>query len=99
MIAWNNLDTLKAFQSLKNNAEPVDLTKEMAGENGAKRVQEYSVPMAAGLAWNYAAKAVNDSILKSLPSWPWKRSFPKSMRSCITEPSSTPGRSAWCCIS
>ena len=66
MIAWNNLDTLKAYQSLKNNAEPVDLTKEMAGANGAKRVQEYSVPMAAGLAWNYAAKAVNDSILKKL---------------------------------
>ncbi len=29
----------------------------MAGENGAERVKNYSIPMAEGLSYNYAAKA------------------------------------------
>ncbi len=29
----------------------------MSGENGAERVKNYSVPMAEGLTYNYAAKA------------------------------------------
>ena len=38
----------------------------MAGENGAKRVKNYSVPMAAGLSYNYAAKEVDDNVLAAL---------------------------------
>ncbi len=38
----------------------------MTGEKGAERVRKYSVPMAAGLVYNYAAKQVDDEILKSL---------------------------------
>ena len=65
MINWTNLDELKAFQELKDCAK-VDLPEVMAGENGADRVKKYSVPMAEGLVYNYAAKAVNDDILEGL---------------------------------
>ena len=36
----------------------------MAGDNGADRVKKYSVKMAEGLNYNYAAKEINDDILK-----------------------------------
>ena len=42
------------------------LQEVMAGENGAQRVKSYSVPMAAGLAYNYAAKEVDDTVLAAL---------------------------------
>ena len=38
----------------------------MAGEKGADRVKNYSVPMAAGLTYNYAAKQVDDKVLEAL---------------------------------
>ena len=66
MNEWKNLDELKSFQALKNESEPVDLTKAMAGETGAGRVEAYQVPMAAGLTYSYAAKQVDDGILKGL---------------------------------
>ncbi len=65
MANWNNLDTLKSFQALFNISN-VDVAEAMAGENGAERVKKYSVPMAAGLSYNYAAKEVNDEILDAL---------------------------------
>ena len=54
MITWNNLDTLESFKEL-SNVKKVNLVEAMTGENGAERVKKYSVPMAAGLAYNYAA--------------------------------------------
>ncbi len=65
MINWNNLDTLKSFDELKK-VNRVELTKVMALENGAERVQKYSVPMAEGLSYNYAAKEVDDDVLAAL---------------------------------
>lgn len=65
MINWNDFDTLHSFSEL-NEAEKVDLKEEMSGEKGAERVKKYSVPMAGGLTYNFAAKAVNDDILKKL---------------------------------
>lgn len=65
MITWNNLDTIPAYQELEKT-EPVNLAEAMTGEKGAKRVEKYSIPMAAGLAYNYAAKQVNDEVLKAL---------------------------------
>ncbi len=66
MAKWTNLDQLLAFQALKNRNEKVDLTKEMAGESGAERVQKYAIPMGGGLKYYFAAKQVNDSILDGL---------------------------------
>ena len=65
MANWNNLDTLKSYNELKN-VKAVDLKQVMAGENGASRVKNYSVPMAAGLSYNYASKAVDEDVLKAL---------------------------------
>ena len=65
MISWKNLDTLNAFDQLKA-LKRVNLNEAMAGENGAQRVAKYSVPMAGGLSYNYAAKAVDDDVLAAL---------------------------------
>ena len=65
MVNWNNLDTLASFQELANVKE-VDLKAAMTGESGADRVKRYSVPMAAGMAFNYAAKKVDDDVLEAL---------------------------------
>ena len=62
MINWNNLDTVKSYEELANVAR-VNLAEVMAGENGAERVKKYSVPMAEGMAFNYASKQVNDEVL------------------------------------
>ena len=66
MITWKNLDELSTFSNISKNNDRVDLIKEMSGENGAVRAENYSVPMAEGLTYNYASKEVNDSVLKSL---------------------------------
>ena len=65
MVNWKNLDQLEAFKELEA-APRVDLPEVMAGECGTERVKKYSVPMAEGLSFNYAAKAVDDRILTSL---------------------------------
>ena len=65
MISWNNLDTLASYKEL-SEVECVDLAKVMSGENGAKRVKNYCVPMEAGLTYNYGAKQVDDNVLDVL---------------------------------
>ena len=65
MANWKNLDTLKTFDDLKN-VKHVDLVSAMSGESGVNRVKNYSVKMAAGLSYNYAAKEVDDDVLKAL---------------------------------
>ena len=66
MIAWKNLDTLSAFGKLAALKGRVNLPEAMSGEGGAKRVRDYSVPMAGGLSYNFAAKAVDDEVLAAL---------------------------------
>ena len=61
MANWKNFDSLNVYQELKN-AKKVNLAEVMTGENGANRVKNYCVPMAAGMKFNYAAKEVNDDI-------------------------------------
>lgn len=65
MITWKNLDTVDAYQEL-TKVEPVNLKEVMSGESGAERVKNYSVPMAEGLAYNFAAKQVDDKVLAAL---------------------------------
>ena len=65
MITWKNLDTVDAYQELAK-VEPVNLKEVMSGENGAELVNKYSVPMAEGLAYNFAAKQVDDKVLAAL---------------------------------
>lgn len=66
MIKWNNLDTLDSYKALASDSARVDLVEVMSGESGANRAKNYSVPMAEGLAYNYAAKQVDDALLTKL---------------------------------
>ena len=66
MIAWKNLDQTKSYGKLAALRAKVDIAEELSGEKGAARVAEYQVPMAAGLAYNYAAKAVDAEVLEAL---------------------------------
>jgi len=65
MISWNNLDTLESYKKLQAAAK-VDLKKVMSGAAGAERVNKYSAPMAAGMSFNYAARAIDDDIVAAL---------------------------------
>ena len=65
MVNWNNLDTLKSFRELEN-VKKINLAEAMTGEGGAERVKKFTVPMACGLEYNYAAKEVDESILDAL---------------------------------
>ncbi len=63
MANWKNLDTLASYKKLCGMKGEVILKDVMAGENGAARVRNYSVPMSSGLAYNYAAKQVDEKVL------------------------------------
>jgi len=65
MINWKNMDTLASYQELLN-VERVELAKAMSGEAGAERVKNYTVPMGAGMDFNYGARPVDDKILAAL---------------------------------
>ena len=65
MITWKNMDTLAAYAELQA-AEKLNLAAAMTGENGAERVKKYTVPMGAGMNFNYGARPVDDNILTIL---------------------------------
>ena len=65
MATWSNLDTLASYQELVK-ADRVNLAEVMTGESGADRVKNYSIPMAEGMTYNYAAKQVDDQLLSDL---------------------------------
>ncbi|MBQ5538525.1 MAG: glucose-6-phosphate isomerase [Treponema sp.] len=62
-MSWENLDTLASFKKLQSLKGAVSVAKELSGEKAAERVASCSVPMAAGLVYNYAAKQVDEKIL------------------------------------
>ena len=66
MATWKNLDTLDSFGELKELKNHVDIAAALSGEEGGKRVADYSTPMAAGLSYNYAAKEVDETVLSAL---------------------------------
>ena len=65
MITWKNMDTLASYAELCN-CEKLNLASAMTGENGADRVKNYTVPMGAGMNFNYGARPVDDKILAVL---------------------------------
>lgn len=65
MVTWKNLDTVQAYDELTKVAQ-VNLAEVMSGASGAERVKKYSVPMAEGLSYNFAAKQVDDQVLAGL---------------------------------
>ena len=68
MISWKNMDTLASYHALKAT-QPINLKAEMSGENGAQRVKNYSVPMGAGMDFNFGARPVDDKILAAMKAF------------------------------
>ena len=68
MVSWNNFDKLQSYNELMQLKDEVDIVKEMSGDNGVKRVKNYSIPMSSGLTYNYAAKQVDDTVIEALTS-------------------------------
>lgn len=66
MINWENADTLESWKKLLSLKGMVNVGEELSSADAEKRIGEYSVPMAAGLSYNYAAKQVNEQILKTM---------------------------------
>lgn len=66
MITWANPDTLSSWKKLLSLKGMVSVAEELSSADAAKRIKDYSVPMAEGLMYNYAAKQVNEQILKTL---------------------------------
>ena len=64
MITWKNMDTLASYEALKAT-KPINLVAAMSGESGAARVKNYTVPMGAGMDFNYGARPVDEDILKA----------------------------------
>ncbi|MBQ3670480.1 MAG: glucose-6-phosphate isomerase [Treponema sp.] len=67
-ISWENLDTLMSYKKLQSLKGAVSVAKELSGNDAASRVAKYSVPMAEGLVYNFAAKQVNEQLLAVLAS-------------------------------
>jgi glucose-6-phosphate isomerase len=63
MITWGNLDTLPSYKKMLSLKGQVSLADVLGGSDAAKRVASYSIPMGAGLTYNYAAKQVNEQII------------------------------------
>ena len=66
MAEWKNLDTLEAYKALVGSDHRVDIKEALSDEAGAERVKKYSVPMACGMKYNYAAKQVDEEVLGML---------------------------------
>ena len=64
-MKWENFSKLDVFKKLGALA-PVDVKSVMSGESGAERVRNYKAPMAEGMVYSYAAKAVDDNVLAAL---------------------------------
>ncbi len=65
-MQWVNFDKLDSYKKLSELGAPVNVKEAMAGEEGAKRVEKYQVPMSSGLLYSYAAKQVDDKLLDAL---------------------------------
>ncbi len=64
-MKWENFSKLDVFKKLGELA-PVNVKSVMSGESGAERVKNYKAPMAEGMVYSYAAKAVDDDVLAAL---------------------------------
>ena len=66
MSNWQNADSLSSWKKLQSLKGMVSVKDELSGSGAADRIAKYSVQMGGGLTYNYAAKQVNEQILKTL---------------------------------
>lgn len=62
-IEWKNLNTLESFKKLLATKNAVKIAKELSSKNASERIKKFSIPMAANLQFNFAAKEVNEKII------------------------------------
>ena len=65
-ITWENLDKLSSYKKLQSLKGAVSVKAALSASTAADRVKNYSVPMGAGLTYNYAAKQVDEKVLAVL---------------------------------
>ena len=65
-INWENLSSLESFKKLQSLKGAVNIAQELSSPEAQKRVKDFSIKMGAGLVYNYAAKQVDEKILKVL---------------------------------
>ena len=66
MVTWSNADTLSSWKKLQSLKGMVSVAEELSGSQAADRIAKYSIGMGGGLTYNYAAKQVNEQIIKTL---------------------------------
>jgi len=66
MINWANADTLSSWKKLMSLKGMVSVADELSAPTAADRIAKYSIPMGGNLTYNYAAKQVNEQVLKTL---------------------------------
>ena len=66
MATWTNADTLSSWKKLQSLKGMVSVADELSAPSAADRIAKYSIPMGGALTYNYAAKQVNEQILKTL---------------------------------
>ncbi len=65
MVTWNNLDTLASFQNLSKTGR-IDLEKSNVWRERGRACEKLQYPNGRGIAYNYAAKQVDDDVLEAL---------------------------------
>lgn len=65
-VEWVNMDTLESMKKLEYLRGKVSVASAMKGERGARRVKQMTIPMGAGLTYNYAACPVDDAVVSVL---------------------------------
>lgn len=65
---YQNADKLPSWGKMLSQKGAVNVKRELSSDTASKRIASYSVPMACGLTYNYAAKEVNADVLATLTS-------------------------------
>ena len=66
MATWSNADSLSSWKKLQSLKGMVSVADELSASGAADRIAKYSIPMGGALTYNFAAKQVNEQILKTL---------------------------------
>ena len=66
MVTWTNADNLSSWKKLQSLKGMVSVANELSAPAAADRISKYSIPMGGALTYNFAAKQVNEQILKTL---------------------------------
>ena len=66
MINWSNADTLSSWKKMLSLKGMVSVADELSSSFAGDRIKKYSIPMGGNLTYNYAAKQVNEQVLKTL---------------------------------